>query len=203
MDLVYTVLLAIGAFILGAVPFSVLIGRRLLRKDITTYGDGNPGAANVFRAGSIKTGMLAVILDVAKGVPFVLLSHTTFNLPALASVFIGIAAVLGHAYSPFLHWRGGKAIAVTYGVMLGLPSLVILLAFVVFMLIGLIVMKSDAWTVILGAAGAFVFLMISKGYAWEPLMALCLLAILTIKHFEALHAVPVWRFRLNHRLETR
>jgi acyl phosphate:glycerol-3-phosphate acyltransferase len=203
MDFVLTILLAAGAFLLGAVPFAVLIGHRVLHKDITAYGDGNPGAANVFRAGNIKTGLLAVLLDVAKGVPFVLVSHTAFGLPPLASVFIGIAAVLGHAYSPFLHWRGGKAIAVTYGVMLGLPSLVVLLSFVIFMLIGLIVMKSDAWTVILGAAGAFIYLLITRGYAWEPLMALCLLIILAVKHFEALRNLPGFRFRLSHRLETR
>ena len=109
MDAIYTVLLALGAFLLGACPFSVILGRWFLKKDIREYGDGNPGAANVFRAGGHKLGYLAVFLDVVKGVPFVLLAHTVFGFSNLALIPIGLCAILGHAFSPFLKWRGGKA----------------------------------------------------------------------------------------------
>jgi len=69
MEAFYAVLLVIGAFWLGACPFSVWVGRWLLKKDILEYGDGNPGAANVFRAGDVKTGLFALFLDMAKGAP--------------------------------------------------------------------------------------------------------------------------------------
>ena len=93
-ELIYAVLLAIGAFWLGGCPFSVWIGRRFLGKDIRDYGDGNPGAANVFRAGNRKLGILAVLLDIGKGVPFVYLSHSLLALPEMATAAIGMSAIL-------------------------------------------------------------------------------------------------------------
>jgi glycerol-3-phosphate acyltransferase PlsY len=194
MEVVYTTSLTIAAFILGAIPFSVIIGRLLLKKDITKYGDGNPGAANVFRAGSIKMGILAVILDIGKGVPFVLIAHSVFGLSETSVVFIAIGAVLGHAFSPFLHWHGGKAIAVTFGVMLGLlPQYEILVSFMIFMLIGFLLIKIDAWKTILGATSTLIYLTVIKGNSWEPLLMLCLLIILIIKHFDELHTFPTLR----------
>ncbi|OGO19178.1 MAG: hypothetical protein A2Z15_05885 [Chloroflexi bacterium RBG_16_50_11] len=196
MTTVYTVLLTIAAFIFGAIPFSVIIGRLLLKKDITKYGDGNPGAANVFRAGGPVIGMLAVIMDVAKGVPFVLLTHTVFGLSEVSVVVVALGAVLGHAFSPFLHWHGGKAIAVTFGVMLGLPQYDILLAFIACMLLCFLLVKIDAWKIIIGATGTLIYLAVVKGNSWEPLLMLCLLIILIIKHFEALHTFPSLRGNL-------
>jgi glycerol-3-phosphate acyltransferase PlsY len=203
MQATYTALLVIAAFITGAIPFSVIIGRLFLKKEITAYGDGNPGAANVFRAGGPLTGMSAVVMDVAKGIPFVLLSHKAFDLPIMSSVIVAVAAVLGHAYSPFLRWHGGKAIAVTFGVMLGLPEYYILLTFMACMIFCYILVKPDAWKVTIGASAALIFLTITKGYSWEPLLMACLLVILVIKHFEALHTIPGLTIRLSRRLQTR
>jgi glycerol-3-phosphate acyltransferase PlsY len=196
MDVIFTILLAIAAFILGGVPFSVIIGRWLLREDITTYGDGNPGAVNVFRAGGHKAGYLAVFLDVAKGVPFVLLTHTILQLSGLSIIIVAVSAVLGHAFSPFLRWRGGKAIAVTFGVLLALPAHEVLLAFIAFVLLGFLLIDVDAWTIIFGATGTVAYLAVSKGSSWEPLLMLCILIILIIKHFEALHTLPRFHGRL-------
>jgi acyl phosphate:glycerol-3-phosphate acyltransferase len=190
VDIAYTILLSVAAFILGSVPFSVVVGRLALKKDITGYGDGNPGAVNVFRAGGRKTGFLALLLDVAKGIPLVLFSHTMFDLPALATVFIAVSAVLGHAFSPFLRWHGGKAIAVTFGVMLGLPSYDVLLAFIVFVLIGFFLIEVDAWKIIFGAGGALVFLFLTKAASWELVLMFLVLCILTYKHFESLRTLP-------------
>jgi len=193
VDTIFTILLSTAAFILGAVPFSVIIGRLALKKDITGFGDGNPGAVNVFRAGGRKTGFLAVLLDVAKGVPIVLLSHTMFDLPALATVFIAVSAVLGHAFSPFLRWRGGKAICVTFGVMLGLPGYDVLLAFIIFVLIGFFLIEVDAWKIIFGAIGTLGFLFVTKAGSWEMVLMFLILCILTFKHFEDLRTLPHFR----------
>ena len=202
METVYTASLVLAAFTLGAIPFSVIIGKRVLNKNITDYGDGNPGAANVFRAGGNKAGYLAILLDVTKGVPFVFLSHYVFHLSMYATVAVALGAVLGHAFSPFLHWRGGKAIAVTYGVMLGLPQHDILLALITCMAISALIIEIDAWAVILGAAGAMAYLTIAKGNSWETLLMLCILAILVIKHFEALRTFPGFRGRLFRWVQT-
>ena len=136
VEVFYSTLLAVSAFWLGACPFSVWIGRWLLGKDIRDYGDGNPGAANVFRAGGRKSGCLAVILDVAKGVPFVALAHSFFGLPEATVMAVAVSAILGHAFSPLLGFRGGKSVAVTFGVLLALPQHEMLIAFAVFMFLG-------------------------------------------------------------------
>ncbi len=193
MEAAYTAWLAACAFILGSIPFSVVIGYLLLKKDITRYGDGNPGSANVFRAGNAGIGLLAVVLDIAKGVPFVWLAHAVFGLPPASLVIIAVAAVLGHAFSPFLHWHGGKAVAITFGVMLGLPQYNILLAFIIAMVLCLIFVKIDSWKIIIGASGTLAYLIIVQGNSWEPLLMLCLLVILVIKHSGELNTFPSFR----------
>ena len=140
----YSTLLAVSAFWLGACPFSVWIGRWFLGKDIRDYGDGNPGAANVFRAGGSKAGYLAAFLDVVKGAPFVVLAYLFFDLPDLVVMVVALSAILGHAFSPFLGWRGGKAVAVTFGVLLALPQHEILIAFVAFLVLGFLFIEIDA-----------------------------------------------------------
>jgi acyl phosphate:glycerol-3-phosphate acyltransferase len=196
MNIVYTLLLALGAFLLGAVPFSVIVGRKLLAKDITRYGDGNPGATNVFRAGSVKAGLLAVFLDVAKGVPFIVLAYTPLHLPPASFAITGISAVMGHAFSPCLRWRGGKAISVTFGVLVALPERRIFLVFLIFMLIGFLILDTDSWIPILSSAGTSLFLILKDGPSWGLLLMLCILGIFIVKHYESLRILP----RLNSRV---
>ena len=196
MEIVTVLLLVLAAFTLGSVPFSLLVGRWFLHDDIRGYADGNPGAYNVFRAGGRKAGVLAVLLDVGKGMPFVYLSHAVFHLAPTMTVAVAVGAVLGHAFSPFLQWHGGKAVAVTFGVLLALPQHQLLLAFMAFMLLGALFIETDAWTVIFGAAGTLAFFAFTRGGTWETLLILCILVILVVKHFEALHAFPGFKGRL-------
>ena len=198
----HTTLLALAAFPLGAFPFSIVIGRLFLGKDIRDYGDGNPGAANVFRAGGQVTGVLAVVLDVAKGAPFVYLAHSSFGLPLPSLFAIGMFAILGHVFSPFLRWRGGKAVAVSFGVILAMPQQELLLAFIVFMVLGFLFIGPDAWTVVFGAAGSLVYTIITTGGSWESLLLLCVLAIFVAKNFGELHTMPGINGRLVRWLQT-
>ena len=114
MEVFYSTLLAVSAFWLGACPFSMWIGQWILGKDIRDYGDGNPGAINVFRAGGRKSGCLAAILDAGKGVPFVVLAHSFFGFSDGAVMAVALSAILGYAFSPLLRLRGGKSIGVTF-----------------------------------------------------------------------------------------
>jgi glycerol-3-phosphate acyltransferase PlsY len=187
----YQVLLvALAAFWLGACPFSVWVGQRFLGKDIRDYGDGNPGAVNVFRAGGRKSFCLALILDIAKGVPFVFLAHSLWGFSEMALVVVALSAILGHAFSPLLGFKGGKSIAVTIGVLSALPQPEILLAFIAFLLIGFLFVERDAWIVMTAAVGSLAYLVATKGSSWESLFMLCVLAILVVKHFESLKTMP-------------
>jgi glycerol-3-phosphate acyltransferase PlsY len=202
MEIITTSLLALASFGLAAVPFSLLIGRWFLGKDIRQYGDGNPGATNVFRAGGQKTGYLALALDVGKGVPFVLLAHYLFNLPGPALVVVAMSAVLGHAFSPLLRWRGGKAVAVTFGVLVALPQHEMLVSFVACMVLGFLIIEVDAWTVVFGAAGSLAYTALAGGGSWETLLMFCLLILLTLKQLDGLHTFPGFRGRLVRWLQS-
>jgi glycerol-3-phosphate acyltransferase PlsY len=183
-------LLVLSAFGLGACPFSVWIGRWLLGKDIREYGDGNPGAANVFRAGGRKSGFLAVFLDTAKGVPFVFLAHSFFKLPEAAVLGVALSAILGHAFSPLLQLKGGKAVAVTFGAILALPQHDILFALASSMFLGFLFIAIDAWIVIFGAASAATYVLVTRGGSWETLFMMCVLALLVLKFFDELKTFP-------------
>ena len=196
MNIFYSVLLVISAFWLGACPFSVWFGRWLLGKNITDFGDGNPGAANVFRAGDIKIGLLALFLDIAKGVPFVLIAHSVLGLPELVVIAVGLSAILGHAFSPILRFKGGKAIAVTFGVLLALPQPEILFAFAFFIFLGFLFIESDAWTTMLGPTGSLTYLFLTKGGSWESLFMLCVLVLFAIKQYDGLKTIPRFKVKL-------
>lgn len=190
------ILLATAAFWLGACPFSIWVGRWLLGKDIRDYGDGNLGTVNVFRAGDIKSGLLALILDIAKGFPFVFIAHSFFGFTGIVTMAVGLSAILGHAFSPFLRLKGGKAIAVTFGVLLALPQPELLMVFIVFILVGFLCIEPDAWTVMLAPAGTLTYLLITRGSSWESLFMLGVLAIFAVKHYDSLKTVPRFRLKL-------
>jgi glycerol-3-phosphate acyltransferase PlsY len=186
----------VGAFWLGACPFSLWVGRWLLGKDIRDYGDGNPGAVNVFRAGGRKSGYLAMILDIAKGMPFVVLAYSSFGLSETAALAVALCAILGHAFSPLLGFKGGKSVAVTFGVLLALPQHEMLLAFALFIVLGFLLIEIDAWTVMLGPVGSLAYLLATGGNLGESIFMICVFATLAIKHFDELKTLPRFKGRL-------
>jgi acyl phosphate:glycerol-3-phosphate acyltransferase len=151
------------AFLCGSLPFSVWLGKLFLGVDVRQYGDGNPGAANVFKSGSKTVGLLALMLDVAKAAAPVGLSYYNLDIRRIPMYLIAIAPVLGHVFSPFLRFRGGKAIAVTLGVWIGLTIWKASLVGVIGTVIGITLMTSSGWAVMLGMAGILMTLLI-----WMP-----------------------------------
>ncbi len=112
--------LLIVAFLCGSIPFSVWLGKLFLGKDVRACGDGNPGAANVFRAGARGLGVVVVILDVSKAAAPVGLAYNDFGVRGLPMVMISVAPLLGHVFCPFLRFRGGKGLATALGIWIGL-----------------------------------------------------------------------------------
>jgi acyl phosphate:glycerol-3-phosphate acyltransferase len=104
------------SFVCGSLPFSVWLTRLLLHQDVRRYGDGNPGATNVVRAGSNGVGLLVLVLDISKAAAPVGWAYFDLGYRGLPMFLIAMAPILGHAFSPFLGFRGGKALAVTLGV---------------------------------------------------------------------------------------
>jgi len=122
----------LACFLLGSIPFAVLamLGSGI---DIRRVGSGNPGFNNVLRVSKPRA-ILALIGDMGKGILAVWLFHKTGDSLTLGWLY-GFAAVLGHCYSPFLKFNGGKGIATSGGVMLVFYPKLAALALLVFAVI--------------------------------------------------------------------
>lgn len=178
-----TIPLTFLGFILGSIPFSVILGRLFGHADIRTYGDGNPGAANAFKAGGWVTGIPALLLDFLKGAVPVYLAGNHFQISGAWMIPIAIAPIAGHAYSPFLHFRGGKAITTTFGVWAGLtlyqaPLLLGLGCTVLYLLL-----ESSAWASILAFLGFLVIYPLFHFDANLLMIGALNLAILLHRHY--------------------
>ena len=110
---------SICSFLLGSIPWGVVIGRLFYRRDIRQSGSGNIGAMNALRSLG-KTGAIAVLLlDAAKGVVPPALVFAFFHSAQLAAI-VAACAVLGHCFSPWLRFRGGKGVATSFGAIFAL-----------------------------------------------------------------------------------
>jgi len=112
------------AYLLGGIPFGLLIAR-LKGIDIREHGSGNIGATNVLRTCGKPLGIAVFILDVLKGLVPSMVFPCFFHAqlvqvqPETAAVIFGLAAILGHMFSPYLRLKGGKGVATSAGVVLG------------------------------------------------------------------------------------
>ena len=112
----------LAAYLCGSLPFSVWMGRLFLGTEIREFGDGNPGGTNVIRAGSRPLGLSVIFLDGLKGLIPVLAAQEIEGLQSWELAPVALAAVAGHAFSIFLRFEGGKAIAITFGIWAGLTG---------------------------------------------------------------------------------
>lgn len=144
---------AAAAFISGSLPFSLWVGHLVLGKDIRSYGDGNPGASNVARAGGLAWGGLALVLDFLKGALPVGAAYLGAGLDGPLMALTALAPVLGHAFSPLLKGQGGKALATTVGIWSGLTVVEGPLVLGAFLTLWEILLDVDGWAVILGMGG--------------------------------------------------
>ena len=151
------------AFLCGSLPFSVWVGRIFLRRDVRQLGDGNPGAANVFRSGNALAGILALLLDISKAAVPVGLAWFNLQIRGLPMFLVAVAPVLGHVFSPFLDFRGGKAIAASLGVWIGLTVWKASLPAVILAVVGIALFTPPGWSVMLAMAGILVTLLV-----WLP-----------------------------------
>jgi glycerol-3-phosphate acyltransferase PlsY len=131
--------------------------------DVRTFGDGNPGAANAFRTGNKLIGLLALLLDISKAAAPVGWAYFNLDIRGIPMLLIAVAPILGHVFSPFLGFRGGKALATALGVWIGLTIWKLSLPAVVGALIGIALFTPPGWSVMLALGGNLTVLLI-----WLP-----------------------------------
>ena len=145
--------LIIFAFICGALPFSVWLGKIFLGLDVRQFGDGNPGATNVYKAGNKMIGLITLILDISKAAAPIGYSYYNLNIRGISMFFIATAPIFGHVFSPFLGFKGGKALATALGVWIGLTIWRVSLPAALSALIGIALFTSPGWAVMFALAG--------------------------------------------------
>lgn len=106
-----------GGYLLGSIPFGLILAKLFGLGDLRRIGSGNIGATNVLRAGNKGLAALTLLLDAAKGTLAVMLAANWGEIPAILA---GLGAFLGHLFPVWLRFRGGKGVATYLGVLLGL-----------------------------------------------------------------------------------
>ena len=125
MSAVGLVLLVLAAYLLGATPTSYIAGKIGRGIDLREHGSRNLGATNVYRVLGWKYAIPVALIDAAKGALSVGVLSSLSGGPAWVPVVLGLAAVLGHVYSPYVGFRGGKGVATAGGVFLALAPLAV------------------------------------------------------------------------------
>lgn len=121
MNLLSLAISAVLAYLIGSIPVAYIFGRVLKGIDIREHGSGNMGATNVFRVMGRGPGTAVLILDIIKGIIPVTILANIFGLEdALSLVVLAVAAVAGHNWTIFLGFKGGKGMATSLGVLIGL-----------------------------------------------------------------------------------
>lgn len=126
------------AYLVGAIPFSVLIGKLIYGKDVRKFGSGNAGATNTFRVLGNRAGTIVLLMDIAKGMFAVSLSYYFGNISMSDEKFIlyqlslGLTAALGHIYPIYLWFKGGKGVATLFGVVIAVFPMTALVCMAVF-----------------------------------------------------------------------
>jgi glycerol-3-phosphate acyltransferase PlsY len=113
----------LASYLLGAIPTSHLVSRGFAKIDLRQHGSGNLGATNLYRVLGWKYAVPVALFDIAKGAIPVLVFAPLVNQAELFALACGVAAILGHVFSVFVHFKGGKGVATAAGVMLGLTPL--------------------------------------------------------------------------------
>lgn len=184
-----TVALAFASYLVGSIPFAVLVSKALGLPDPRSYGSGNPGATNVLRTGRKAAAALTLLGDAGKGVVAVLAAKILaprLGVGDAAVAWCALAVFLGHLYPVFLRLRGGKGVATAFGALMALSwKLGAVLALVWLGVAAMSRMSSAAALAASVAAplAAYAF------FGWHPYTGAALV----------MAALVVWRHRTNIR----
>ncbi|MGD8777978.1 MAG: glycerol-3-phosphate 1-O-acyltransferase PlsY [Ignavibacteria bacterium] len=141
------IVIVILSYLVGSIPTSILMSRWVKNIDIRNYGSGNAGGTNVMRVLGWKYGVVVILLDAFKGAFAVILiarlylgsfpfpNATPFDDFTLVQIIAGLAAVLGHIWTIFADFKGGKGIATALGFLITLITVDMLLAIAVFIVV--------------------------------------------------------------------
>ncbi len=177
----------VGAYLLGSIPFGQIISKKVASIDITTRGSGNIGATNVARELGMKWGIATLVLDMLKGLVPVLVSVRYGagggSFAVMGPSIVGVCALVGHQFSLFRKFNGGKGVATALGVYLAISPLSTVLALVLFVVV---VMK---WSFIslasmVAALSMPIFLLMFEKSGACIVVSVVMALLICVKHHE-------------------
>ena len=121
----------LASYLVGAIPTSYLLSRLFAGIDLRQHGSGNLGATNLYRVLGWRYALPAALVDIAKGFVPVVVFAPQLSDSQLFALACGVAAIIGHVFSVFVRFKGGKGVATAAGVMLGLAPLALTVSAVV------------------------------------------------------------------------
>ena len=176
MPLFTYLLISVTAYLLGSIPSGYILVRLFLKEDIRSKGSGNIGATNVIRSGSKGLGALTFLLDACKGYAAVVLAAHMAGVSSLAPVnhqnaagLAALFAILGHVYTVWLRFKGGKGVATALGVFLALAPYAALASLAVF-IIAVVLTRYVSLGSILAALGFPIFAIVLPHSPRTPLL---------------------------------
>lgn len=169
------------AYLAGALPWSVWLGRLFFHADPRSEGDHNPGTANAFRAAGWRLGVSVLLLDFSKALIPVALGRWVVGISGVQLFWLALMPTLGHAFSPFLRFRGGRGIVVIFGVWTALtlyqvPTLLGLTA-----IVGTLLIKNAETRSLLLLVALLGFLALTHAPQWMLALAIAQLLVLCSK----------------------
>ena len=176
------VLIALGGYLLGSIPFGLVLTRLAGLGDIRKIGSGNIGATNVLRTGNKALAAATLLLDGGKGAVAVLIARYLFGPDAAIVAGAGAGAFLGHLFPVWLKFRGGKGVATTLGIFLAIAWPVGVIACLVWLLVALLFRYSSLAALIAVAAAPIAAWFLADGPTAG--LALFLAVVIWLRHHE-------------------
>ena len=180
-------------YLLGAIPFGVIISKLVRGIDVREYGSGSMGMTNVMRTVGAKAGLIVLILDLLKGSAAVALAWAIFHSPNHDMVHWGqmaggVAAVIGHSWPVYIGFRGGRGISTAFGAILVISWPIGLICLAAFLLM-VAIFKYISLGSISGATALVIAMVVSYIYDWEPVSYLAFALVVA--------PVVIFRHRAN------
>jgi len=179
--------LVVLAYLLGSIPFAVVVSRAMGLRDPRSFGSGNPGATNVLRTGNKGAAALTLLGDAAKGwlaVWLAMLATGQWDLPRFVPGLAAVAVFLGHVFPLFLRFKGGKGVATALGVLLGIQPW-LALATVATWLIVAYATRYSSLAAIVAAIFTPLYYLFGANVAWrlDGFLCLCIVVICVVLCF--------------------
>ena len=173
-------------YLLGSIPFALVIGKVFYHTDVREHGSGNLGGSNAGRVLGKNVGIAVIALDILK-VVFAIFITSHFKYAEMASIWAGFAAAFGHCYPIFAGFRGGKAVATMFGFLLGITfftfhdPLMLIVPLAVFIIV-ILVGKMVSLASICAAIASTIFIFIDTPATSTQVASLLLTILLIYRH---------------------